>query len=126
MARPKKDEVDKLTEVMHFRVSKKVRDAFIQKHIESNLTISEFLRELLDDKNEKVTIIAKERKEKTPLDVRRVVFLANKTSNNINQLAHKVNSHHMAGLVNDKLYEDILRSLCFTNEILSGFIREVN
>lgn len=126
MARPKKDEVDKLTEVMHFRVSKKVRDAFTQKHIESNLTISEFLRELLDDKNEKVTIIAKERKEKIPLDVRRVVFLANKTSNNINQLAHKVNSHHMAGLVNDKLYEDILRSLCFTNEILSGFIREVN
>lgn len=125
MGRPKKEEADKLTEIMHFRVSKKVRDVFSQKHMESNLTISEFLRVLLEDKNETVTIVARAKPKKAPVDVRRVVYLASKTSNNINQIAHKVNSHNMAGLVNDKLYEDILRALNLSNEILKGFLNEV-
>lgn len=125
MARPKKEESEKLTEIMHFRVSKKVRDVFAQKHMESNLTISEFLRVLLEDKSDNVTIVARKKPKKPPIDVLRVLFLVNKTSNNINQIAHKINSHNKAGLVSDKLYEEVLRSLCLTNEIFKGFVREV-
>ena len=123
MGRPPKSDAEKLTEIMHFRVTKEVRERFDEKYKQSNLSMSEFLRKLLDERKENVTIVAR---PKMTGDKRRLLFLANKISNNINQLAHKVNSHHLSGLINDKTYEDVLRSLVITNKIMSGFINGVD
>jgi hypothetical protein len=42
---------------------------------------------------------------------RRLLFLANKTSNNMNQLAHRANAAHQAGTIDKHTYEAILYEL---------------
>jgi predicted DNA-binding protein len=44
-------------------------------------------------------------------DKRRALFLLNKTSNNINQLAHRANADHLADKINAGTYADILYQL---------------
>lgn len=123
MGRPTKSDAEKLSKTIAWRVTEGVFLELMEKYKASGLTQSEFLRELLDERKEAVTIIAR---PKMTVDKKRILFLASKSSNNINQLAHKVNSHHVSGLVSDSLYEAILKELSLSNEILKGFIQNAD
>lgn len=123
MGRPTKPDAEKLTKTIAWRVTDRVYLDLMEKYKESGLTQSDFLRALLDERKDQVTIIAR---PKMTVDKRRLLFLASKISNNINQLAYKVNSHHLSGLISDKVYESVLKSLVLTNKILSGFVNDID
>lgn len=106
MARPKKPENEKLTRTVAWRVTDAIKEELDRQYQESGMTQSEFLRELLQRK--KATIVAKPRPS---LDLKKLLFLFNKTSNNINQIAHRANSAHLAGTENQQTYSGILASL---------------
>jgi hypothetical protein len=72
----------------------------------SNLKISELMREVFIAKSDKV-VLPKKQSE----DSKRLLFLANKASNNINQLAKKINNDHKKGVLNDKKYTSLLNNL---------------
>jgi hypothetical protein len=48
---------------------------------------------------------------KASADRRRLLYLFNKTSNNINQLAHRANADHLGGVLSESGYESILDQL---------------
>ena len=54
---------------------------------------------------------------------KRMIFLASKASNNINQIARKLNSSHRGGVVSEKTYVDILNKLI---TIESAYIKAMN
>ena len=51
-------------------------------------------------------------------DTKRAVFLLQKASNNINQLAHLANSENLAGSISDKTFADVLFQLGRLNDFL--------
>jgi hypothetical protein len=106
MARPRKDEKDKLSRTIAWRVTESVKEELDRQYAESGLTQSEFLRELLQRK--KLTIVAKSRPS---IDLKKLVFLFNKTGNNLNQLAHRANAAHLSGIENETTYQGILAAL---------------
>jgi hypothetical protein len=55
-----------------------------------------------------------------PKDQTRLLFIANKASNNINQLARHVNVAHKSGMVNEKLYVDTLNKLISLERYFKG------
>jgi hypothetical protein len=50
-------------------------------------------------------------KPKASADTRRLLYLFNKSSNNMNQLAHRANADHLAGTLSESTYEGILYNL---------------
>lgn len=56
---------------------------------------------------------------KPSADRARMLFLMNKASNNINQLAHQVNSAHKAGTINESTYRRIL----FDLDVLATYMK---
>jgi len=115
MARPKKDEAEKLTERVAFRLTKTDHDDYLSKVTGSGLSPSEFFRDaVLSNKTE---IIAKPKADE---DKKRLIFLINKASNNVNQLAHRANADHAAGLTSQETYVDILQELQAFNRYLKA------
>lgn len=96
----------KKTRVLTLRVTE---DDFaeIDKKLEATgMTVSEFLRDVF--LNSKVTFNVKETK---PRDYHRLLFICNKASNNINQLAHNANAAHRRGILSESVYIKFLNSL---------------
>lgn len=106
MARPKKETAEKLTEPVSFRLAKSDYATFVAKVQASGMKESAFLRDCV--LGNKTQIVAK---PKANVDVTRLLYLSNKVSNNVNQLAHRVNTDHLAGKINDATYERLLFEL---------------
>lgn len=73
---------------------------------ESNLKTSEVMREVFLAKSDKAVL-----PKKQSVDSKKILFLANKASNNLNQIAHKFNLAHNKGTVNEKAYLSLLNSI---------------
>lgn len=56
-------------------------------------------------------VVKKIKPPKPSEEKRRLLYLFNKTSNNINQLAYRANSDHQAGIISDDTYTRILAEL---------------
>lgn len=106
MTRPRKEEKDRLTHTMAWRVTESVKQEFERQYAEAGMTQSEFLRELLQ--RNKVTIVAKPRPS---LDFKKLIFLFSKAGNNLNQLAHRANGAYLEGTANETTYRGILAAL---------------
>lgn len=113
MARPKKH-AEGLTKPVSFRLSQTDYDAYQVKFSASGLSQSDFFREHV--LTNRTTVIAR---AKPSQDKRRLLYLFNKTGNNINQLAHRANSDYLAGTLTETTYEQILQSL----EQISRFMK---
>ncbi|HGZ7314678.1 TPA: relaxosome protein [Vibrio parahaemolyticus] len=59
-------------------------------------------------------------KEKPSQDYERLLFLFNKTSNNLNQVAHKLNSAYRGDVVSEKVYLETLNNLVSIERLLRG------
>ncbi len=106
MARPRKHK-DVLEDRISFRLTRAESLLYKAKVQASGLNQAEFFREcVLGNKTE---VIA--RPPKATADVQRMLFLFNKSSNNLNQLAHRVNADNMAGGVSEETYEAVLHQL---------------
>lgn len=105
MARPKKHG-DEATKPVSFRLAESERLAYLAKCEAAGLSPSDFFRECV--LTNKTQIVAK---PKATADRCQLLFLVNKTSNNLNQLAHRANSDHLAGKLSEQKYEAILNNL---------------
>lgn len=117
MARPTKADSEKvpmmvglrLTEVDHAELMAKCRNA--------GLTPSEFMRDYV--LRNRTQVVARSGPPST--DMRRVLFLWGKASNNINQLAHRANFDHLTGHVSEATYRHILGELDAISRQLKEF-----
>jgi len=106
MSKKKKDDTEKLTRPVSFRLTAADHAAYLAKVEASGLRPSVFFREVVLTNKTQIVARAKASPERG-----RLVYLMNKASNNINQLAHRANADHVAGVVSDATYTRILAEL---------------
>jgi hypothetical protein len=105
MARPNKT-AEPLTEPFSFRTGKTVANALRAKIEASGLSKGEFFRDVA--LSNKTVVVAR---PVASLDKKRMQFLFNKASNNLNQIAYVLNSANASGKVSEPLCKDTLRAL---------------
>lgn len=106
MARPKKEKAEALSEPFMFRLSLSEAHILRDKVARSGMKSGQFVRECV--LANRTTIIAP---PVASLDKKRMQFLFNKTSNNMNQIAHVLNSANTSGRLSESLCKDSLRAL---------------
>ena len=89
-----KGEAEKLTRPVSFRLTAADHAAYLAKVEASGLKPSEFFRECVLQNRTQIVARPKASPERG-----RLLYLFNKASNNINQLAHRANADHLAGLM---------------------------
>ncbi|SEL88442.1 mobilisation protein (MobC) [Kosakonia sacchari] len=89
--------------VFHFRVSEEEAEAFERRLAESGMSKSRYFREVFINQKAEITVTVK--------DMQTIIFYFNKSSNNLNQLAHQVNTAHYSHKVSDKVYRLFLNTL---------------
>lgn len=107
------------TRIYSFRLPDHVADAWDDNIARSGMNKSEFMRAAVIDNETVVNGDASRNKKKravrTPStvhpDIKRANFLLAQASNNINQIAHRLNSDHASGLVTPALYAEIMDEL---------------
>ena len=115
MARPVKSEDEKLNHTVAFRLTDGDFLTYQRKFSASGFNQSEFFRRHVLCNT--TLVVAR---PVASLDTKRAVFLLQKASNNVNQLAHRANSEYLTGLVSESTYAAILDQL----EQLNNFMLE--
>ncbi|MGF1871970.1 MobC family plasmid mobilization relaxosome protein [Photobacterium indicum] len=103
----------KRTELVSFRLTKDEYRPYKLIVEKTDLSKSDLFRRVFLSKD--LTFNVKENK---PIDYTRLVFYFNKSSNNINQIAHKINEAHRSGVVSERLYTDTLNRLITIERLL--------
>ena len=89
-----------------FRLSEADRAVYLEKVAASGLTQSEFFRQAV--LTNRTQVIAR---PKASDDRKRLLYVFNKISNNLSQLAHRANSEHVRGKLSEATYEQMLDQL---------------
>ncbi|KAE8175732.1 MULTISPECIES: plasmid mobilization protein [Photobacterium] len=105
------------TKTIGCKVTEEEYDKFVKLADSANLTISEYFRAAI--MNNETFVVQKEIMSK---DKRNLIYLFNKTSNNMNQLAKSVNIAHNSGNMNEKLSLQVLRELQLIRIALHTYI----
>lgn len=105
MARPTKPK-EHVMETRAFRAPPDLWASFDQKVEQSGLSAAEYFRRAILQDETVIQAVAK----KTPVE-KALIFLVKQASNNINQIAHALNSAHLEGRISDDLYQRIEASL---------------
>lgn len=119
MARPQKEETEKLSKTIAFRLTEADYQAYHVKFKASGMTQSDFFREHVLTNT--TTVVA--RPVQTS-ESKRAVFLLQKASNNINQLAHRANADNLSGFLSDNTFSKILHQLDRLNRFLISQVEE--
>ncbi|MEQ0866925.1 plasmid mobilization protein [Pseudomonas aeruginosa] len=91
----------------------------IKRQLEAlGITKSEFFRQRFLE--EKTTIVAPSQ------DKKRLLFLFNKSSNNLNQLAYKVNQAYRGGVISERLYIKLMNSLANIHGLLLAGVEDAD
>ncbi|CRL46891.1 Bacterial mobilisation protein (MobC) (plasmid) [Sodalis glossinidius str. 'morsitans'] len=106
--------------VVTFRLSQSDFAQFEEKLASSNMKKSAFFREVFLNANVSLTVKAKPSK-----DLESLTFLFNKYSNNLNQIAHQVNSAYVSGKVSSSLYTSVNNTLVDIRQLLLSGIQAV-
>lgn len=106
MTSKSKDDAEKLTRPVSFRLTAADHAAYLAKVEASGLKPSEFFRDAVLTNRTQIIARAKSSPERG-----RMLYLFNKASNNINQLAHRANADHLAGVICEATYIRILSEL---------------
>ena len=111
----------KLTRPVSFRLTDADHAAYLAKVEASGLKPSEFFREcVLQNRTQVVARVP------TSSDKRRLLYLFNKASNNLNQLAHTANAAELAGTVTPATYAGILAELQTLADVMKEAIRNAD
>ena len=116
-----KADSSKLTRLVSFRLTDADHKAYLEKVEASGLKPSTFFRDCV--LTNKTHIIAR---PKSSLEKSRLLYLFNKASNNINQLAHRANSEHKGGSLSDGTYREILDALDDLSRDMKDILRRVD
>lgn len=123
MTEPKQPKQKKatLTKPVSFRLPEADHAAWMQKVNASGLKPSVFFRECV--LQNKTQVIAR---PKASPERERLVYLFNKASNNINQLARRANADHLSGVISEKTYTGILSELNELTHYLKATIKNAD
>lgn len=116
------------TEVFSFRTTKVGGDAWRNKITQSGYSRSEFFRMAVEENQTVVQGDASTKRPATrikhtmPPDVRRLLFLAAQTSNNMNQIAHVLNGAALKERINPALIEAVLAELRSLNKTVKEWV----
>lgn len=113
MVRPAKDESEKLSKTVAFRITEGDFVVYKKKFGASGLTQSEFFREHVLTNTTQVIA-----RPVATVEAKRAIFLLHKASNNINQLAHLANSENVSGFLSEGTFKNILSQLERLNDFL--------
>lgn len=97
-----------------FRLTESEFEPYKRVLSQTTLTKTDFFRGVFLHK--KYTFNVKERR---PVEYDRLLFLSSKISNNINQLAKKVNQSYRSGVVSERIYVETLNNLISIEKSLS-------
>ncbi|EPN0316314.1 plasmid mobilization relaxosome protein MobC [Vibrio vulnificus] len=61
-------------------------------------------------------------KESNKAEIKRMLFLVNKTSNNINQIAHRLNADNLSGIISQRTYGTAINELITIKQQLERII----
>lgn len=103
----------KLDNVLHIRISSEHKEAFAELVKSSGLTQSEFFRECI--LKNKTRVMAR---KVIPVDYKRMLYFYNSTSNNMNQLTHKINKASQDGTITQAHFLKLLNALIDIRELL--------
>lgn len=103
------------------RLTDAERQQFVQRVVASGLTQSEFLRECV--LTNRTQIVAR---PPASVDRKRIVFVLNKTGNNLNQLAHVANHARVAGRLNEDLFIALMDELQLITQLLKAHLQRVD
>lgn len=104
--------------VLSFRVTDEEALAFEEELAASGMTKSRYFREVFINKKAEIKVEIK--------DLQKVIFYFNKASNNLNQLAHQVNSAHYSEKVSERIYLRFLNSLADIRNLLLKGVNDAN
>ena len=109
------------TRTVSFRLALPDHAAYLAKAKAAGVKPSDFFRDAV--LNNKTQIVAR-----TPpsSDKRRLIYLFNKASNNLNQLAHTANAAELAGTVTPATYAGILADLQTLADVMKKAIRNAD
>lgn len=109
------------TRTVSFRLALPDHAAYLAKAKAAGVKPSDFFRDAV--LNNKTQIVAR-----TPpsSDKRRLIYLFNKASNNLNQLAHTANAAELAGTVTPATYAVILAELQTLADVMKKAIRDAD
>lgn len=116
MARPMKHK-EALAKPVSFRMTEADFAIYKAKVDASGLSPSEFFRDAILTNKTRITAVAKATPQQKEL-----MFLFKKTSNNMNQIAHQVNTANRAGKVDDATYVSILQDLEYISKMLKAVL----
>ena len=119
--KPPKDPAAALTKLVSFRLTEPHHAAYAAKVSASGLTPSAYFRDAV--LQNKTQIVAR---PKASPDQRRLVYLMNKASNNLNQLAHRANLDHLSGKVSEETYKATLRALQDLTNHMKSAVKNAN
>jgi hypothetical protein len=114
MPRKKGSDAAGLGKPIAFRLSDADRKVYLDKVNRSGLTQSEFFRQAV--LTNRTQVIAR---PVCSADRKRLLYIFNKTSNNLNQIAHRANSEHVSGELSEDTYEQLLTQL----QMISRYLR---
>lgn len=109
MAKKVTDE-SRLSVPLKFRLTAADAAALQEKVALSGLTMSEFLRQAIVQNKTKIVV------HKPTADAARILYLLNKESNNVNQIARQLHAARLSGKVSEQTYKHALAQLAEINE----------
>ncbi|ECG8212231.1 hypothetical protein FX392_19565 [Salmonella enterica] len=104
--------------VVSFRLMRDEFSPFEQQIKESQLSRSAFFRKLALSKGDSINIEVK--------DIGKLLYLFNKSSNNINQLALKINSAHKKGIISERKYTLLLNALINIESLMKKAVEDAD
>ena len=116
MARPLKSGKHK-DAVVAFRLAQDEFAPFEELLLRSSMNKSEFFRSIFLSNDKQVTL-----KERRPVDYQRLLYVANKAGNNLNQIAKQLNVAHKTGSINELDYRHAINQLVSINECFKGIL----
>lgn len=104
--------------VIAFRVSEDEFAEHANSFAASGLTLSAYARRIWLEGQVTITQPSKNNE--------RLVFLYNKSSNNLNQLAHRINEARRGGVLSEKLYLKLANHLVAIRELLLSGVQDAD
>lgn len=104
--------------VLAFRVSEDEFAEHAEKQPASGLSMSAYCRRIFLEGQ--VTIVPASKEQE------RLVFLYNKSSNNLNQLAHRVNQAYRSKIISERLYLNLNNQLVAIRELLLSGVKNAD
>ncbi|TAM00374.1 MAG: plasmid mobilization relaxosome protein MobC [Paraburkholderia sp.] len=121
MARTKVSADQQLSKRVGFRLSEAEYAAYVSKVGASGLTPSEFFRQCVLTNRTQIV----QRPRATP-ERQRIVYVINKTGNNINQLAHVANSARVSGRLSESTFVALVDELEMITQLLKAHLHRVD